>query len=304
MSHKIKSFIGILFVFNIFCVSAQIPETSGIDTLSSWKLSSLYSLSGTQSSFVNWNSGGRNNISLIGNISASALYNIDKWNWSSDISLAFGGIKYLDEGDGLNLQKTDDKIDISSILGMRISKKFLISINSGFKTQFADGFTYPNDSLAVSKFMAPGYLNLALGTEYIKDANFSIFTSPFALKTTFVLDESLSQMGAFGVQKGEQIRHEFGAFVKIKWNAKIMKNVEMKSKLEFFSNYLNNPENIDINGELAFVFRVNSLFSARAQWNLVYDDDIKIRDKNGNIGPRTQFKSVLGIGISYKLDNQ
>ena len=192
MLRKIKSFIGVFFVFNIFYVSAQIKDTIVRDTASAWKLSSLYSLSGTQSSFVNWNSGGRNNISLIGNITASADYNQDKWNWSSDVSLAFGGIKYLDEVEVLNLQKTDDKIDLSSIVGMRISKRFLISLNTGFKTQFIDGFTYPNDSVAVSKFMAPGYLNLALGTDYIKDANFTVFGSPFAAKTTFVVNDSLS----------------------------------------------------------------------------------------------------------------
>jgi hypothetical protein len=303
MSHKITSFMGILFLFNIFCAVAQKSDSSRRDTLSVWKLKSLYSLSGTQSSFVNWNAGGRNNISLIGNIIASADYNKAKWNWSSDVTLAFGGIKYLDDVQGVDLQKTEDKIDLSSIVGMRISKRFLISLNSGFKTQFADGFTYPNDSVAVSKFMAPGYLNLALGTDYIKDANFSVFGSPFAAKTTLVMDDSLSQLGAFGVEKGERIRHEFGAFIKLKWNSKLMKNIDMKSKIELFSNYLNNPENIDVNAELVFIFRVNSLFSATAQWNLVYDDDIKIRDKNGNIGPRTQFKSVLGIGISYKLEN-
>lgn len=303
MSHKITSFIGILFLFNIFCAVAQKSDSSRRDTLSVWKLKSLYSLSGTQSSFVNWNAGGRNNISLIGNIIASADYNKAKWNWSSDATLAFGGIKYFDDVQGVDLQKTEDKIDLSSIVGMRISKRFLISLNSGFKTQFADGFTYPNDSVAVSKFMAPGYLNLALGTDYIKDANFSVFGSPFASKTTLVMDDSLSQLGAFGVEKGERIRHEFGAFIKLKWNSKLMKNIDMKSKIELFSNYLNNPENIDVNAELVFIFRVNSLFSATAQWNLVYDDDIKIRDKNGNIGPRTQFKSVLGIGISYKLEN-
>lgn len=303
MSHKITSFMGILFLFNIFCAAAQKSDSSRRDTLSVWKLKSLYSLSGTQSSFVNWNAGGRNNISLIGNITASADYNKAKWNWSSDVTLAFGGIKYLDDVQGVDLQKTEDKIDLSSIVGMRISKRFLISLNSGFKTQFADGFTYPNDSVAVSKFMAPGYLNLALGTDYIKDANFSVFGSPFASKTTLVMDDSLSQLGAFGVEKGERIRHEFGAFIKLKWNSKLMKNIDMKSKIELFSNYLNNPENIDVNAELVFIFRVNSLFSATAQWNLVYDDDIKIRDKNGNIGPRTQFKSVLGIGISYKLEN-
>ena len=118
------------------------------------------------------------------------------------------------------------------------------------------------------------------------------------------MDDSLSQIGAFGVEKGHRIRHEFGPFVKIKWNTPLMKNIEMKSKLELFSNYLNKPQNIDINAELVIVFRVNSLFSATAQWNLIYDDDIKIRDRDGNVGPRTQFKSVLGIGLSYKLSNQ
>jgi hypothetical protein len=76
----------------------------------------------------------------------------------------------------------------------------------------------------------------------------------------------------------------------------------MKSKLELFSNYLNNPENIDVNGELLLLFRVNSLVSASAQWNLIYDDDVRITDSDGNTGPRTQFKSVIGIGLSYKLE--
>lgn len=310
MSRKIKPIVAILFLFNIFYMSAQHLDSLILDSLRAdtlvvppWKLKSLHSLNGTQSSFVNWNAGGRNNISLNAAVRASALYNKKKWNWSSDLSLAFGGIKYLDESEVLNLQKTDDRIDLSSIVGMRISKRYLISLNIGFKTQFADGFTYPNDSLAVSRFMAPGYLNIALGTDYIKDPKFSIFGSPFAAKTTFVLDDSLSSIGAFGVDKGARVRHEFGAFVKIKWNAEIMKNIELKSKIELFSNYINNPQNIDVNAELAFVFRVNSLFSATAQWNLVYDDDIQIRDKNGDLGPRTQFKSVLGIGISYKLEN-
>ena len=113
----------------------------------------------------------------------------------------------------------------------------------------------------------------------------------------------MSKAGAFGEEKGETFRQEYGAFVKMKWNKNLAKNIEMKSKLELFSNYLKNPQNIDVNAELVFVFRVNSLFSDTAQWNLVHDDDINIRDSAGNFGPRTQFKSVLGIGISYKLEN-
>ena len=89
----------------------------------------------------------------------------------------------------------------------------------------------------------------------------------------------------------------------MKYDRALAKNIEMKSKLELFSNYLNNPTNIDVNAEVLFSFKVNSWFSASLLWNLIYDDDIRITDSDGNTGPRTQFKSVLGLGISYTMKN-
>ena len=89
-----------LVLFNLsvgFCASAQ-------DSLYYWKFKSLYSLSGTQTSFVNWNAGGRNNISLIGSASASAYYTQDNIKWTNDLSFALGGIKYFDNN-GVGAQK-------------------------------------------------------------------------------------------------------------------------------------------------------------------------------------------------------
>ena len=83
----------------------------------------------------------------------------------------------------------------------------------------------------------------------------------------------------------------------------LAKNIDLKSKLELFSNYLHNPQNIDVNIEAIFNFKVNSWFSASLNWMLIYDDDITIHSVNGSSGPRTQFKSVLGLGISYKMMN-
>jgi hypothetical protein len=274
------------------------------DTVRYWKLKSLYSLNGTQNSFINWNAGGRNNISMIASIGASALYTKRNMKWSNDLSIALGGIMYLDKKNGNTIQKTDDRLDLSSSYGVKFSEFFYTTVIGGFKTQMADGFNYPNDSVKVSTFMAPGYLNLALGIDYIKSDKFSIFASPVAAKSTFVMDDSLSAAGAFGVEKGSRYRQEYGAYFKMKYDRTLAKNIEMKSKLELFSNYLNKPQNIDVNAELLLIFRVNSLFTASAQWNLIYDDDIDIRDANGGFGPRTQFKSVLGIGISYKLDSK
>jgi hypothetical protein len=50
-------------------------------------------------------------------------------------------------------------------------------------------------------------------------------------------------------------------------------------------------------------FKVNEWFSASLQANLIYDDDILITDRNGNVGPRTQFKQVIGLGVSYRIAN-
>lgn len=286
----------VLFNLSVaFCSSAQ-------DSIVYWKFKSLNSLNGTQTSFVNWNAGGRNNISLIGSVSASAYYTRDNMKWTNDLSFALGGIKYFDNN-GVGAQKTDDRLDISSTFGMQLSKGFFLTFASSFRTQSINGFNYPNDSIPVSTFMAPGFLNIGLGADFRKDDNFNIFFSSIALKSTFVLDDSLSAKGSFGVDPGMRYRQEYGAYLKAKYNQTLAKNIEMKSKLELFSNYLNNPENIDVNAELLLLFRVNSLVSASAQWNLIYDDDIEITDQWGNTGPRTQFKSVIGIGLSYKLEH-
>lgn len=291
-------------------------NSPAVDTVPKrWKLKAIYGLNGTQTSFVNWNAGGRNNVSLLGSISASANYEKNTFKWTNDLSLALGGLQYIEKNSTEGLQKTDDRIDIASNIGYKLKDHFYFSFIGGFKTQMLDGFTYPNDSVRVSTFLAPGYVSAALGIDYIKSDNFSIFSSPFAMKMTIVNDQTLANAGSFGVTgatydglgnlltQGERLRGEFGAYIKMKYNLTIAKNIDLKSKLELFSNYLNNPQNIDVNAEALFNFKVNEWFSASLQWTLIYDDDIDIRDADGNVGPRTQFKSVLGIGIAYKMMN-
>lgn len=282
---------------------------------SKWKLKAVYTLNGTQSSFVNWSSGGRNNISVLGTLVSNAYYQSKHLKWSNDLSVALGGLRYVEKEATEGLQKTDDRFDFSSNLGYKMSEHTYVSIIGGLKTQLLDGYTYPNDSVRVSRFMAPGYINGALGVDYIKSDHFSIFTSPFAMKLTIVNDRILSDSGAYGVRKatfdnsgnllehGAQLRSEFGAYIKIKYIQTLAKNIELKSRLEFFSNYTQNPQNIDVNAEALFNFKVNSWFSASLQCMLIYDDDIDIRDADGRTGPRTQLKSVLGLGISYKMKN-
>lgn len=310
-----KTILTLIMLTSLMTSFSQITEPSDTTLKRNWKLQAVYTLNGTQTSFVNWSAGGRNNVALMGTVAANAYYEKGNMKWTNDLTLALGGLQYIEKQAKEGLQKTDDRIDLSTNLGHKVKEHVYVSLLAGLKTQMLDGFSYPNDSVRVSKFMAPGYINGALGIDYIKSDNFSIFTSPIAIKMTIVNDALLADSGAFGVRKatfdqfgtmlshGERFRGEVGAYVKIKFNKTLAKNIELRSKLELFSNYAENPQNIDVNAEALFNFKVNSWFSASLQWMLIYDDDVDIRDADGGIGPRTQFKSVIGLGISYKMKN-
>lgn len=284
-----------------------------------WRLESKFGVNGTQSSFVNWNAGGRNNISLLGFVNARVAYRKEKISWSNTASLALGGLQYLGKADegGEQLQKTDDKIELASIIGYKLRKSLYLSFLGSFRTQFLDGFKQPNDSVRVSKFMAPGYLNFGIGLDYTPSEDLSLFISPLAGKLTFVKDIALANQGAFGVRpaeydastgeiirRGEELRAEFGPYFKGVYHKEIFTNINMATSLELFSNYLDRPQNIDVNGDVLFTFKVNSWFSTSLNCTVIYDHDVKIQSADGTSGPRTQFKSVIGMGISYKLHNK
>lgn len=304
------------FILYLFTIALCLNGFSQNDSIKKWRTSTLMGMNGTQSSFVNWNAGGQNNIALMGYINAFANYTSKPFKWSNEFSIALGGLKYLGKNSPNRLQKTDDKLEMSSMFGYRLKEHYYISLSSTFRTQFLDGFPDINTLNKNSTFMAPGYLNVALGLDYKPTENLTVFLSPLSSKFTFVLDDSLSNAGAFGVEpatynattgemilRGAQCRQEFGAYFKLMYEKELVKNINFRGKLELFSNYLDKPQNIDVNADVLFTFKVNGWFSASLNWTTIYDDDIRITDANGNTGPRLQFKSVLGIGLSYTLKN-
>lgn len=302
-----------LSILTFFIVGNSLAQGDTIPN--NWRLKVSYGLNGAQASFVNWNTGGRNSISLLGYADASANYIKGIFKWDNNLGLALGGVKYISEVSMNPLQKTDDKIDLTSNFGFKINRHWYGAILGNFKTQFMEGNSFSNDSIVTSKFMAPGYSTFAVGVDYKPTTYVSIYSSPIASKITLVNDEALSNAGAFGVEgatydalgnvitTGKRFRGEFGAYFKLMYNKEIVRNINMKSKLELFCNYMNNPGNIDIAAEIIFNFKVNTWFSASLNLNLLYDDDIEVIDINGDIGPRTQFKSLLGLGVSSTLRN-
>ena len=246
------SISGTSFSSNLSPADSVLPKN--------WTLKSIFGLNGTQTSFVNWAAGGRNNISILGFLDANAKYQKGNLKWNTDLKFALGGLKYMDStGRKQGLQKTDDIIDLSSSFGYEFKKKWFYTVLGGFKTQSLDGFNFPNDSVRISTFMAPAYLSISAGIEYAPSKTFNCYLSPVAGKVTIVNNQILADAGAFGVAKatfdpvtglmlteGKRVRNEFGAYFRVKFEKEIFKNIEMKTRIELFSNYMNNPQNIDV----------------------------------------------------------
>jgi len=269
-----------------------------VDTTSLWTKGAKASFAFNQVSLTNWAAGGEN--SLGGNSFLNLYANLKKGKstWDNSLDLAYGLVKLGDA----KIRKSDDKIDFLSKYGHNIiHKNLFLSANLSFKSQFTEGYNYPNDSIMISNFMAPGYLMLGLGLDYKPYPFLSISFLPLTGRLTFVTDQTLSDAGAYGVDPGKQVRPEFGAAFKAVFEKDLVENVNLKSKLELFSNYLNRPQNIDINWEAMLMLKVNKFLSTFIGLQTVYDHDIMITDKDGKTGPRTQFKQTFGVGLTYSV---
>jgi len=259
----------------------------------------------SQTSLTNWAAGGENSISLNGLVNLFANYKKENSSWDNTLDIGYGVIKQYKSGEykDRNWIKSDDKLDFASKYGQKASKDWYYAAMVNFKSQMTPGFVYSGDTMRtrISDFFAPAYLLGAIGMDYKPSDNFTLFLAPFTSKTTFVMDDSLSDAGAFGVDPGANIRSEIGGYIKTFYKVDIMKNISFQTKLELFSNYLENPQNVDVNWENLIAMKVNKFVSVNLTTHLIYDHDVLITDGDGNQGPRTQFKEVFGVGFSYRF---
>jgi hypothetical protein len=208
------------------------PLTLSGDT-SIWKTGGLFGISINQGSLQNWAAGGDNfSLALGAKGNFFANYADGRNSWDNSLNLSFG---YLSTT-SLGTRKSDDEIDLNSKYGYNFSKNWSYSAMLSFRSQFANGYLYPDDSTIVSHFLAPAYVLASIGFNFKPVPWFSIFMSPVTSRFIIVNDRRLADLGSFGVDSahyryhdsirtlishGRKFQYQFGPYVSFQFKKRL-----------------------------------------------------------------------------------
>ncbi len=271
--------------------------------------SSAYTLNQTYLS--NWTKGGESSFSSVLDLLGESTYNNKeaKTQWISSMRLNFGSIRTKENG----FRKNQDLLEINSKYNRNAWGKIGMSASFYMKTQLANGYNYPNDSVVISKFLNPASLTVGLGFEYKPIKNTTINVAPLSYKNTFVLDTALIPQTIHGIEKGKRALQELGAQIVMNNILNPTKNLKIENRLRLFSSYLNNPQNVDVDWELILDQKINWFFTIRLNLHLIYDDDVRFPvfdsegapiqnpDGSGYTVAKAQFKEFIGLSMQFKF---
>ena len=290
----------------------------------SWKVSGYFGLNFSQTSLSNWQGGGQDNIAGNAILNIQAVYKKGKSEWLNKLDAQYGLIKT--DGDRLFKKNIDQLFALSKYNLNAFNKYWFYAAQGDYRTQFAPGYNYNGDSVlgtARSDFNSPGYIQLAIGLDYKPTKYFSATFAPIAGKITVVNRQYLADEGAYGVEKavldtagkivtnGKRSRFELGGRIILRFKKDIFKNVNLDSYLDLFSNYANNPGNIDVVFNNLLTLKINKYFTANVISQVLYDDDVVTKrdwNKDGKYdnakdinGPRVQMLTTFAVGFGYKF---
>ncbi|MEJ0101848.1 MAG: DUF3078 domain-containing protein [Bacteroidota bacterium] len=260
-----------------------------------WKTGGLFTLNVAQGTLSNWVGGGdKFSLSVISFLNLYAYYKKGRNTWDNTLDLGYGFVRTT----SLGQRKSDDRIDLLSKYGYELAPKWYLSTLFNFRTQFSNGYSYSKDALdrdvrtLSSASFAPAYLLLSLGIDFRPASYFTVFISPITERLVLVTNDSLSSVGAYGVDPGKKSRSEIGAFLSAQFNKEIAKNIVYTSRLDLFSNYSRNPQNVDLYFTNVLAMKVNKYISANIALDMLYDDDAI---------QKLQVRQLLGVGLSAKF---
>ena len=238
-----------------------------------------------QSSFENWIAGGISNVSGTLGLNYDFNYQKNDWTWENKLIANFGLTKIKNQ----DTQKSSDLLEWNSVVGKKAKGYWYYSMFLNFKTQFADDLD--KDTKGPTQFLSPGYFQFGPGMLWKKSDNFKVNIAP-ATSRLIVVDKNLTEPNEayFGVEEGKTTRYELGASIGAYYKFNVMENISMENILNLYSNYLEDPQNVDLDYTMNMIMKINKFISANLSYQTIYDD---------NAFRGLQTRQVFGIGVNY-----
>jgi hypothetical protein len=101
-------------------------------------------------------------------------------------------------------------------------------------------------------------------------------------------------------------KFEFGAQLKVNLAFNINNNFAYTSQIVLFSNYLDKPQNLRVNWDNRFDWKLAKYFSLTLVTNLIYDENVMIKNERDiaeypNGRARVQFKESIAFGFTWLI---
>jgi hypothetical protein len=250
-----------------------------------WKRGGNFVFLFNQSAFNNdWRAGGTSNMAGNLGLNYDFNYKTPEMIWDNKLIASYGLTKLK----GADVTKSDDRLEFTSLLGKKASGYWFYSGFLNFKTQMDTG----NDAngAKISHFFSPAYLQVGPGMLWKKHDNLKVNIAPATARMIFVHPHFTQLGSAFGVEQGDSSRFEFGAALNGYYKFTIMENISWENILNLYSNYLDTPQNIDIDYQANLVMKVNKYISTNIAFQAIYDD---------NAVGAFQIREVFGLGFNY-----
>ncbi|MGY5846160.1 DUF3078 domain-containing protein [Salegentibacter sp. HM20] len=299
-------------------VNALKPTRHHENVVINWTEKNSVGINLNEVAFVNWNAGGNNSISALFHANFARNFKKRHTVWKNLINWRYG----VNAQEGRELRKTEDLLELTSTFSYRKNENsnWFYSARFNFNTQFSNGYRYPDTDTPISRFMAPGYLFLGVGSEFSHPSeDLTVYMSPLTQKSTFVFSQRLADEGMFGVtgavkdedgniiERGENMRTEVGILVTSEFSKTMWENIDVSNRISLYTDYLNDFGNVDVDWQLNVNMKVNDFVKASVGTHLRYDNDVKVKKDvtgDGNLetlGARIQLKQTLGVGVVYEF---
>lgn len=264
-----------------------------------WTKGGVFNLNLSQGASRNWAAGAEKfSFSINALANTFAYYKRYRNVWDNTLNVQYGIVNATSIG----TRKNDDRFDLLSRYGYQLGdtakSKWYLSALVNLRTQMTTGYNYTVDPKQKnSALFAPAYLLVSPGILYKPNATFDVFLSPVTSRWVIVNEANKDIRRLFNFTDTTKMAiNEIGAFLTANLKKNLAKNISLASRLDLFSNYKNNPQNIDVFWTNTLGFKVNKFIGISYNFDLIYDHDTKNVKTGGLLG--TQLKSLMGIGFT------